>query len=150
MNSHGNLKYQSGMDLCPREGEALLLAALGNSTKESARIMNAAACTVKGYLDSAREKLSARNIAHAVSLAWEFGLIASKHLCTLFVLLTVLQAAVSGDIDQRNTNRLQRARGGRRGDDLTPMPLDPDSPEGFIPMNLKQWKALFASARNAA
>jgi DNA-binding CsgD family transcriptional regulator len=150
MNSHGNLKYQSGMDLCPREGEALLLAALGNSTKESARIMNAAACTVKGYLDSAREKLSARNIAHAVSLAWEFGLIASKHLCTLFLIITALNSAVSGDIDQRNVSRIQRIRNGRRQDDNGPLPVGLDSPEGFIPMNLKQWKALFASARNAA
>lgn len=150
MTSHGNLKYKSGMGLAPREGEALLLAALGYSTKESARLMNAAAATIKGYLDRGREKLSARNIAHAVSLAWEHGLIVSKHMCTVILIITALNSAVGGDIDQRNVGRLQRTRSGRRKDDQGLLPTDLESTDSFKPMSLNQWKALITSARNAA
>lgn len=147
MTTHEHLKYRNGLELCPREGEALVLAALGHSTKESARIMGVAACTVKAYLDRAREKLNARNVAHAVSIAWENGLLASKYLCGLLFVLAVLHAAIGADIGQRNVGRL--ARGGRNGRRETGLALDYnglDTPDTFEPLSAKQWRQLFRSA----
>lgn len=147
MTTHEHLKYRNGMELCPREGEALVLAALGHSTKESARIMGVAACTVKAYLDRAREKLNARNVAHAVSIAWEHGLLASKYLCGLFFVLALLHAALGADIGQRNVGRV--ARGGRTGRRNSELVIDfngLDAPDTFQPMSAKQWRQLFRSA----
>jgi DNA-binding CsgD family transcriptional regulator len=157
MKTHENLKYESGMQLCPREGEALVLAALGHSTKESARIMNIAASTIKGYLDSAREKLHARNIAHAVSLAWEYGLIGSKYLGLMLFVFAVFHSAINGDTDQRNTSRPLRtvraartARSGRRDGDSILLPETLHSPNGNIYLSLNQWWSLISSSRSAA
>lgn len=157
MKTHENLKYEPGMKLCPREGEALVLAALGHSTKESARIMNVAACTVKGYLDSTREKLHARNVAHAVSIAWDYGLICSKYLGLMLFVFAVFHSAINGDTDQRNTSRPLRtvkttrtARSGRRDSDSILLPQTLHSPNGNTYLSLSQWWSLISSSRSAA
>jgi DNA-binding CsgD family transcriptional regulator len=157
MKTHDHLKYQPGMALCPREGEALILAALGHSTKESARIMRIAACTVKAHLDSARVKLNARNIAHAISLAWEYGLLTSKYICVVFLIICSLSAGIQNNTDLRSNGRMVRTRSGGRKRDTELAFLPPDiSAQGAEPaqeyqyMPAKQWWTLIKSARSAA
>jgi DNA-binding CsgD family transcriptional regulator len=157
MNSYENLKYSTGMDLGRREAEAVMLAALGYSTKESGRIMNVAACTVKTYLDNARLKLSARNVAHAVSLAWQYGLICSKYLSLTLFIFALLHSALSGDTDQRNTSRpirtvrtARNARNGKRDGDSNLLPAALNDPDGHLFLSLKDWRSLLSPSRSAA
>ena len=154
MNSHENLKYNTAMDLGRREAEALALAALGYSTKESARLMNVAACTVKSYLDNARLKLSARNVAHAVSLAWQYGVICSKYASLTLFIFALLQSAIGGNTDQRTTSRpirtVRTARNGRRDGDSTLLPDALNNPDGHLYLSLKDWRSLLSPSRSAA
>lgn len=157
MNTQEHLKYRPGMELCPREGEALVLAALGHSTKESARIMGVAACTVKAYLDRAREKLNARNIAHAVSIAWEHGLLASKYLCVVLLIICSLNAGIQNNIDLRTNGRMVRTRSGGRKRETELAFLPPnistqgaEPPQEYRYLKAQQWWALIKFARSAA
>lgn len=61
--------------LSPRELEALRLAADGLSMPEIAESTGRATETVKTQLARARSKLGARNVAHAVALAFRAGLV---------------------------------------------------------------------------
>ena len=157
MNSHENLKYNTAMDLGRREAEALVLAALGYSTKESARLMNVAACTVKSYLDNARLKLCARNVAHAVSLAWQYGVICSKYASLTLFIFALLQSAIGGNTDQRTTSRPIRTvrtarsgRNGRRDGDSTLLPNALNDPDGHVFLSIKDWRSLLSPSRSAA
>ena len=62
--------------LAPRETECLRWAAAGKSVIDTATILNISERVVRGYIDSARHKLNALNVAHAVSRAIGLGLIA--------------------------------------------------------------------------
>jgi DNA-binding CsgD family transcriptional regulator len=156
MKSHENLHYKPGMKLCPREGEALVLAALGHSTKESGRIMNVAPSTVKGYLDSAREKLNARNVAHAVSLAWQLSLIGGKYLSLILFMFAILHCALIAGTDQRSPSRPVRtaraSRSGRNGRRDGESSLLTDTPTGADPILYIgiNHRSLTARARSAA
>lgn len=55
--------------LTPRERECLTYAALGNSAKETARIIDRSVPTVVMHLNAAMRKLGARNRTHAVTIA---------------------------------------------------------------------------------
>ncbi len=61
--------------LTPREKEVLIWAALGLSSKQTARKLGIAFRTVEWHLESARVKLSANNKVHAVSKAVAHGII---------------------------------------------------------------------------
>lgn len=61
--------------LTPREKEVLMWAALGLSSKQTARKLGITFRTVEWHLESARVKLSANNKVHAVSKAVAHGII---------------------------------------------------------------------------
>jgi len=61
--------------LSPREIECLLHAAKGGTSKEIARGLAISARTVEQYLLSARLKLGARTLPHAVAMAVSRGLV---------------------------------------------------------------------------
>ena len=61
--------------LTPREREVLMWAAIGQSSKQTARRLGITFRTVEWHLESARRKLSANNKVHAVSKAIARGLI---------------------------------------------------------------------------
>ena len=129
-----HLSYQPGYRLAPREGEALVLGAIGKTTKEAAKIMNVAPATVKAYQDRAREKLGAKNIAHAVSIAWEKGLLTAKHLMVSALILSAAFAPLDDNSDDLRSNgrvvRTQRqGRSGRRREktfDFLPPEIQPE------------------------
>ncbi len=62
--------------LAPREIECLRWAAAGKSVGDTATILSISERVVRGYIDTARHKLNALNVAHAVSRAIGLGLIA--------------------------------------------------------------------------
>jgi len=62
-------------DLSPREREALTLLSLGHSRAEVAHTLNISENTLRAYIDSARHKLGAMNVTHAVALALARGVI---------------------------------------------------------------------------
>ncbi len=55
--------------LTPRETEVLHLVAQGNSSKEVAITLSLSFRTVEHQIASAKRKLGARNVAHAVAIA---------------------------------------------------------------------------------
>jgi DNA-binding CsgD family transcriptional regulator len=59
--------------LSPREIECLAWAAQGKTYKEIGMLTGLAYGTVKSYLDTARAKLNAVNLPHAVALAIIYG-----------------------------------------------------------------------------
>lgn len=62
-------------DLSPREREALTLLSIGLSRAEVADSLRISENTLRAYVDSARHKLGAMNITHAVALALARGVI---------------------------------------------------------------------------
>jgi DNA-binding CsgD family transcriptional regulator len=64
--------------LSAREAECLTWAAQGKSYKDIGMLTGLSYGSVKSYLDAARHKLDAVNVAHAVALAITYGLIFMK------------------------------------------------------------------------
>lgn len=62
-------------DLSPREREALMLLSLGHSRAAVANDLQISENTLRAYIDSARHKLGALNVTHAVALALAKGII---------------------------------------------------------------------------
>lgn len=58
-----------------RELEVLELCAQGLTFDEAAAALWVSRDTVKSHVQNLREKLGARNLAHAVHLAWQQGLL---------------------------------------------------------------------------
>ncbi len=67
---------QPTLELSPREREALSLLSLGKSRAEVADDLGISENTLRAYIDSARHKLGALNVTHAVALAMSRGVIA--------------------------------------------------------------------------
>jgi len=65
----------ASMDLSPREREALTHLGLGMSRAKVADFLGISENTLRAYIDSARHKLGAANVTHAVALAAERGMI---------------------------------------------------------------------------
>ncbi len=65
-------------DLSPREREALTQLSLGQSRAAVADSLQISENTLRAYIDSARHKLGALNVTHAVALALARGLIVPK------------------------------------------------------------------------
>jgi DNA-binding CsgD family transcriptional regulator len=63
------------MDLSPREREALTQLSLGRSRAAVADALDISENTLRAYIDSARHKLGALNVTHAVALALAKGII---------------------------------------------------------------------------
>jgi DNA-binding CsgD family transcriptional regulator len=63
--------------LSSREYEVLMWAARGKTYDDIGSILNLSFGTVKTYLDKARIKLRATNVAHAVALAFATGIISA-------------------------------------------------------------------------
>ncbi len=63
----------AGRPLSPRERECLKWAACGRTLKEIAMILDLSHGSVRTYLDMARRKLDAVNLAQAVAVATAFG-----------------------------------------------------------------------------
>jgi DNA-binding CsgD family transcriptional regulator len=63
----------AGRPLSPRERECLKWAACGRTLDEIAMILDLSHSSVKTYLDQARRKLDAVNLAQAVAGAIAFG-----------------------------------------------------------------------------
>jgi DNA-binding CsgD family transcriptional regulator len=68
-------------ELSPREREALLLLSTGKSRAAVADILHISENTLRAYIDSARHKLGAMNVTHAVALALAKGIIAPVGRC---------------------------------------------------------------------
>jgi DNA-binding CsgD family transcriptional regulator len=62
-------------ELSPREREALTLLSIGQSRAEVADTLHISENTLRAYIDSARHKLGAMNVTHAVALALAKGVI---------------------------------------------------------------------------
>ena len=62
-------------DLSPREREVLTRLGLGESRARVADALHISENTLRAYVDSARHKLGAMNVTHAVALATARGLI---------------------------------------------------------------------------
>jgi DNA-binding CsgD family transcriptional regulator len=62
-------------ELSPREREALTQLSLGQSRAEVADSLHISENTLRAYIDSARHKLGALNVTHAVALALAKGII---------------------------------------------------------------------------
>jgi DNA-binding CsgD family transcriptional regulator len=71
-----NREFSSSTELSPREREALALLSLGQSRAEVADTLHISENTLRAYIDSARHKLGAMNVTHAVALALAQGVIA--------------------------------------------------------------------------
>jgi DNA-binding CsgD family transcriptional regulator len=67
---------KSEVKLAPREAECLRWAAAGKTVPDIAVILSISERVTRGYLDTARHKLNASNVAHAVGRAVSLGLIA--------------------------------------------------------------------------
>ena len=62
-------------ELSPREREALIQLSLGQSRAAVADALQISENTLRAYIDSARHKLGALNVTHAVALALARGII---------------------------------------------------------------------------
>lgn len=62
-------------ELSPREREALTQLSLGQSRAEVAESLHISENTLRAYIDSARHKLGALNVTHAVAIALARGII---------------------------------------------------------------------------
>ncbi len=71
-----NREFSSSTELSPREREALALLSLGQSRAEVADTLHISENTLRAYINSARHKLGAMNVTHAVALALAQGVIA--------------------------------------------------------------------------
>ena len=65
-------------ELSPREREALAQLSLGHSRAAAADSLQISENTLRAYIDSARHKLGALNVTHAVALALARGIIVPK------------------------------------------------------------------------
>jgi DNA-binding CsgD family transcriptional regulator len=65
-------------ELSPREREALLQLSTGQSRAEVAASLRISENTLRAYIDSARHKLGALNVTHAVAIALAKGIIVPK------------------------------------------------------------------------
>ena len=65
----------SNAELSPREREALKMLSLGQNRAEVADTLQISENTLRAYIDSARHKLGAMNVTHAVALALAQGVI---------------------------------------------------------------------------
>lgn len=65
-------------ELSPREREALTQLSFGHSRAEVADALQISENTLRAYIDSARHKLGALNVTHAVALALAKGIILPK------------------------------------------------------------------------
>jgi DNA-binding CsgD family transcriptional regulator len=68
-------EVSSTTELSPREREALKLLSLGQNRAEVADTLKISENTLRAYIDSARHKLGAMNVTHAVALALAQGVI---------------------------------------------------------------------------
>jgi DNA-binding CsgD family transcriptional regulator len=68
------------VELSKREEECLIWAARGKTYHDIAGLLNLSFASVKGYLDTARHKLSCINLTHAVAVAIATGVIPAKAL----------------------------------------------------------------------
>ncbi|MGO9420946.1 LuxR family transcriptional regulator [Roseiarcus sp.] len=68
------------VELSKREHEALMWAARGKTSAETADIMNISYASVRTYIETARRKLSCENVTHAVASALAIGLIPAQAL----------------------------------------------------------------------
>lgn len=66
------------VELSPREKEALVQLSLGHSRAAVADILHISENTLRAYIDSARHKLGAMNVTHAVALAVARGIIVPR------------------------------------------------------------------------
>jgi DNA-binding CsgD family transcriptional regulator len=66
---------QPSADLSPREREALTHLSVGHSRAAVADLLQISENTLRAYIDSARHKLGALNVTHAVALALAKGII---------------------------------------------------------------------------
>ena len=62
-------------DLSPRERETLARLSIGQSRAQVADSLGISENTLRAYIDSARHKLGAANVTHAVALATAKGII---------------------------------------------------------------------------
>lgn len=62
-------------ELSPRERETLMQLSLGQSRAAVAAALNISENTLRAYIDSARHKLGAANVTHAVAIALARGII---------------------------------------------------------------------------
>ena len=76
MTEAGVYRAKSEVKLAPREAECLRWAAAGKTVQDTAVILSISERVTRGYLDAARYKLNALNVAHAVGRAVSLGLIA--------------------------------------------------------------------------
>ncbi|OGT62503.1 MAG: hypothetical protein A3E85_00640 [Gammaproteobacteria bacterium RIFCSPHIGHO2_12_FULL_45_12] len=60
-----------------REIEVMNYIAKGNTAKEIARLVSLEPRTIEAYMTNARKKLQAKNIAHAVYLAYQSNILTS-------------------------------------------------------------------------
>ena len=65
-------------ELSPREREALTELGHGKSRAEAAAALKISENTLRAYIDSARHKLGAANVTHAVAIAFSRGIIIPK------------------------------------------------------------------------
>lgn len=68
----------AGAALSPREREALAQLSIGQSRAAVANSLHISENTLRAYIDSARHKLGAANVTHAVALATARGLIVTS------------------------------------------------------------------------
>lgn len=71
-------KKKDRRTLTPREVECLSWIAQGKTYEETSMLVEISRCSVKTYLDTARHKLDAVNLPHAVALAMTYGIIFMK------------------------------------------------------------------------
>ena len=62
-------------ELSPREKETLIQLSQGHSRAEVADTLGISENTLRAYIDSARHKLGAMNVTHAVAMALARGII---------------------------------------------------------------------------
>ena len=73
--------YSGGLtstELSPRERDVLSRLSLGESRARVAEALQISENTLRAYIDSARHKLGAMNVTHAVALALARGVIMPK------------------------------------------------------------------------
>lgn len=73
-------KLRVGQTLSPREIITLKLAADGLSTKEIAAELNCSTATVHTHLGNTYFKINAKNLAHAVAMAFSAGLLYTRNV----------------------------------------------------------------------
>jgi DNA-binding CsgD family transcriptional regulator len=78
MESALGVETRKVFELSPREVECLTWAAQGKTYSEICMMLDLSFGTIKSHLDTARHKLGAVNVTHAVALAITYGKIFMK------------------------------------------------------------------------